>query len=100
EHAARADLSERPSPVAVARGRDRHEGDLDARAADRGGRLLRLGQREPRAARPDTNEHSATSLPAVNGRTTGTPAGHAGTRWERARAAAARCVSARPSRAL
>src|SRR5213078_1956771 len=59
EHAPRADLTERLRPVLVARGRDRHERDLDAVPAQ----LLRreLGLRQGEAATPaaDPQEHRA-----------------------------------------
>jgi hypothetical protein len=50
EHSTLADLSERPGAVAVAGGRDRDESDLDARAAQGGGSLFGLREREPRSA--------------------------------------------------
>jgi hypothetical protein len=62
EDAARADLAERPLPVAVAGGRDRDERDLDAGPPEALGRELGLGQREPRAAGSDTQEQLALVL--------------------------------------
>ena len=59
EHAARADLAERPRAVAVAGGRDRDERDLDAGPPQKRVRgELGLGEREPTAARPDADEHT------------------------------------------
>ena len=58
EHAAGADLAERPRAIAVARGRDRHERDLDPGPAQRLGGALGLGEREPTAAGADAKQHS------------------------------------------
>ena len=76
EDAALADLPERLRPVAVARGRDRDERDLDPvsttrRSAQRRGGTLRLGEREPTAARPDADEHSGGGYSASTRRTRG-----------------------------
>ena len=92
EHAAFADLPERAHAVAVAGGRDRDERELDPGSPERSRRLLGLREREPRAARPDANEHSSTSKHASRGRTTGMRAGLAGMPTARPRAAAARCA--------
>ena len=59
EHAAAADLAERARPVAVARGCDRNQGDLDPRPSQRLDRALGLGEREPTAARADANQHDS-----------------------------------------
>ncbi len=50
EHAALADLAERARAIAVARGGDRDERDLDAVATQHRAGLLGLRQCEPRAA--------------------------------------------------
>ena len=76
EDAALADLPERLRPVAVARGRDRDERDLDPvsttrLSAQRLGGALRLGEREPTAARPDADEHSGGGYSASTRRTRG-----------------------------
>src|SRR5438477_343715 len=71
EHAALTDLAERPRAIAVARSRDRDECDLDPPPAQRRRRLLGLGEGEPRAARPDANEHSSTSERVSRVHTTG-----------------------------
>ena len=76
EDAALADLPERLRPVTVARGRDRDERDLDPASTTRGaaqrlGGTLRLGEREPTAARPDADEHSGGGYSASTRRTRG-----------------------------
>ena len=57
EDAARADLAERPRTVAVARGRDRDERDLDAGRAQPRGSELGLREGEPTAAGADADQH-------------------------------------------
>ncbi len=69
EDAARADLAERPRPVAVAGRRDRDERDLDARAPQPLRRLLGLREREPTAAGADAYEHSEPSAAPAAART-------------------------------
>ena len=58
EDPAGADLAERARAVAVAGRRDRNERDLDPRPAQRLGRALGLGEREPTAAGADAKQHS------------------------------------------
>src|SRR5207247_6362776 len=106
EDAAVADLPERPLTVAVTGCRDRDEGDLDARPAQRLRRPARLRQREPRTARSDANEHRTSSLLACSARrSVAGRAARAGRATARRRAAAVPLVSAallrrRPSRHL
>ena len=64
EDAALADLAERPRPVAVAGGRDRHERDLDPGPAQPLDRELGLGEREPTAAGADANQHGSGGVRA------------------------------------
>src|SRR5579864_8968953 len=61
EDAALADLAKRARAVAIAGRRDRHERDLVPRTAHNCAGELGLREREPRAARPDANEHSSSS---------------------------------------
>jgi hypothetical protein len=70
EDAARADLAERLRPVAVARGRDRHEGDLDPRCAQARGGELGLREREPTAAAADADQHSGNASARTGRRAT------------------------------
>ena len=58
EDAPLADLAERLRPVAVAGSRDRNEGDLDPRPANRVRRQLGLREREPASAASDADQHS------------------------------------------
>ena len=71
EDAARADLAERPRPVAVAGRRDRDERDLDAAGGDasrvRG--ELGLREREPTAAGPDADQGHTAVGPSAPRRT-------------------------------
>src|SRR5437762_9635727 len=93
EDAAGADLAERARPDAVAGGGDRDEGDLVAGPPhDRCGEL-RLREREPRAARPDANEHSSF-FRRWRDRSAAFASARARTPWAPARAAAGREGSA------
>src|SRR5947207_8284662 len=87
EDTARADLAERLRPVAVARGRDRHQRDLDSRAPQQLARLLCLRQREPRAARADPDERQTET------------SSRSGSRSTRRRASSASSPTSRSSRA-
>ena len=102
EDAARADLAERPRAVAVARGRDRHERDLDARRARSALRgELGLREREPTAAGADANQHGTPRdcRDARLARDAGPAAGRARTRSAPGAAAAARSRAREPAHA-
>src|SRR5437879_13162902 len=57
EDAARTDLTERASAIAVAGRRDGNESDLDARPAQPARGQLGLREREPTAAGTDADQH-------------------------------------------
>src|SRR5436305_6998175 len=97
EDAARTDLAERARAVTVARGRDRHERDVVAATAYHTRRELRLGEREPRAARPDANEHSRSSSRWRPAGSAACGRGHARTPSAPAPGAAGHRVRAAPS---
>jgi hypothetical protein len=59
EDASTPDLAERSRSVAIARGRDRDERDLDPRPPQRLRGPLGLGEREPTAARADAKKHGS-----------------------------------------
>ena len=64
EDPTRADLPERLRPVAVARGRDRHQGDLNSRPPQALRGQLGLRQGETRATRADPKQHRDGVAPA------------------------------------
>ena len=68
---ARADLTERLRAVAVARGRDRHERNLDAVAAQMARGQLGLREREPTAAGADAYQHGTACVRPWSARTAG-----------------------------